>query len=1172
MANGVTRDVKMVLGVETLGVEKFSELEKRLRDLAKAGGAGAEDFGRLADEIGRLGEQAGVVQAVKSLSAEFSDLAQRQQAAAEKVQAAKAVLDQLTISTDAARAAQEQARAALTAGEQAYAEAGNAIRAYTAGTGTAERQTSEYRAELQRLTVVQNEARSALIGLREENRQASAAAVAAAAEQRKAAAALAAASREQDQAATAADKHAAAMRRASQAAEAAGVNVRVLAAEEQRLRSALGSATQAATSAEAALDKGGAAAKGFRDGLAQISAGNLIADGIGYLVNKVKELGGAFVDAISGQEKLRRGLGAVFKDAELTAQQMQFLRNTASAAGISVSELEPAFIKFAASARAANIHIGVTNDVFRSVTGAASALGLSGSDVGGILEALGQMAGKGVVSLEELRQQLGDRLPGAMSLTAKGLGLTEAQLTKLVESGQLAARDALPAIAKGVSTLAAEGETLNGVWATLGTNFRTTAQDLGDAGWTDILTAALKVLGGLIASVGLGLSTLWEGFRTVAVGAAAVALAVKEGPTKALEMFNAETEKSVARLAAQADRFNAMLDPTSEAAKGLREAAAASASHANAAGQSASAARAAGDALKAQADITSSAAGSQKYAADVAKILADNSRDLSAKIVQVTVAAAEQLPVLEKEAIAADKSAKAAALQGAALETLAKLRGSEAEATQAGLVAAESNLEALKKAAAAHSAISETLQLERNEVFKLAAAEAEGVEGRRAAIEAIDKKLTVERAETEQAKAAVTQMESEVVARRVAVKTLQDNSAALDTYRTAAVSAEAALAAMQRAHEQGNATQAQVIDATRRAAEATAMYRDALKDAAATVQAKNQLEQANINVLTAGASVRQQAYQQLADAARANREEALAMGDSYRARQELVTQIYYEIEAKRLQIEITKLQAEARAKEAEAARLAAEAERTMLQETGALTEIKRLEIEARLANAKAKAIEAQASESVVRALEVEITALRLRSERANQNTEDTKANTAATDDAARASRERTTALDGEAMAVQNLSEQEQNRRRGSTKDGWAVNTQGNVVASGIDIAALAAKNTQTPDQAKAFEDVFNYYYQKAAQDPVNFSSTQGLQTAAVERAAIEASVAEAQRRTQATTATTSQTAGTSATASSTPVIINVGSTQTRVNVSSAADANTLAGLLGQLEAMRRVAA
>ena len=38
-----------------------------------------------------------------------------------------------------------------------------------------------------------------------------------------------------------------------------------------------------------------------------------------------------------------------------------------------------------------------------------------------------------------------DRLPGALSLVAKGLGITEAQLIKLVESGQLAARDMFPA-------------------------------------------------------------------------------------------------------------------------------------------------------------------------------------------------------------------------------------------------------------------------------------------------------------------------------------------------------------------------------------------------------------------------------------------------------------------------------------------------------------------------------------------------------------------------------------------------------------------------------------------------------------------------------------------------------------------------------------------------------
>jgi len=160
-------------------------------------------------------------------------------------------------------------------------------------------------------------------------------------------------------------------------------------------------------------------------------------------------------------------------------------------------------------------------------------------------------------------------------------------------------------------------------------------------------------------------------------------------------------------------------------------------------------------------------------------------------------------------------------------------------------------------------------------------------------------------------------------------------------------------------------------------------------------------------------------------------------------------------------------------------------------------------------------------------------------------------------------------LDGEARAVQNLSEKEQNLKRGSTKDGRGVNTQGDTVVSGANVSALAAKNTQTLDQAKIFEKVFSYFYQKAAQDPVNFSSTQGLQTAAIERQATSAAAAEAQRRTKPTTASPNMR---DTTASGTPVVINIGTTQTRIRVGSQSDAYALAGVLTQLELQKRVSA
>lgn len=68
--------------------------------------------------------------------------------------------------------------------------------------------------------------------------------------------------------------------------------------------------------------------------------------------------------------------------------------------------------------------------------------------------------------MEELRQQLGDRLPGSFQTAAKSMGLTERELTKLVESGQLASdefiRNFIPALNKSAmdsGALAASLET-----------------------------------------------------------------------------------------------------------------------------------------------------------------------------------------------------------------------------------------------------------------------------------------------------------------------------------------------------------------------------------------------------------------------------------------------------------------------------------------------------------------------------------------------------------------------------------------------------------------------------------------------------------------------------------------------------------------------------------------
>lgn len=110
-----------------------------------------------------------------------------------------------------------------------------------------------------------------------------------------------------------------------------------------------------------------------------------------------------------------------------------------------------------------------------------------GADVGKIpfaLEALVQMVGKGKVSMEELRQQLGDALPGAMKLVSDGLGITTTKLYAMVKAGDLTGEQVIAAFTKLGQTKpyldgAAKGtDTLGSKWQALKETLQT---QLGNA-------------------------------------------------------------------------------------------------------------------------------------------------------------------------------------------------------------------------------------------------------------------------------------------------------------------------------------------------------------------------------------------------------------------------------------------------------------------------------------------------------------------------------------------------------------------------------------------------------------------------------------------------------------------------------------------------------------------
>jgi len=105
------------------------------------------------------------------------------------------------------------------------------------------------------------------------------------------------------------------------------------------------------------------------------------------------------------------------------------------------------FKTLSGSVRSLNIPLTETLRIYESVGAASAAMGVDAEAQKGIFLALGQIASKGTVSAEELRGQIGERLPGAFGIAAKAMGKTEKQLGDMMKKGELLSKDFLPKFA-----------------------------------------------------------------------------------------------------------------------------------------------------------------------------------------------------------------------------------------------------------------------------------------------------------------------------------------------------------------------------------------------------------------------------------------------------------------------------------------------------------------------------------------------------------------------------------------------------------------------------------------------------------------------------------------------------------------------------------------------------
>ena len=157
--------------------------------------------------------------------------------------------------------------------------------------------------------------------------------------------------------------------------------------------------------------------------------------------------GKAILDAQIAYQRLENSYKAVFGSG--AASQLDMVYQQVDRVGLKFFDTANAAKSFFAAGQDTKLAPELEN-IFKALTDTGAALQLSTEEVNGAFVALGQMISKGKVQAEELRGQLGERLPGAFQMAAKAMGMTTAELDKFMADGKLTAEQLLPALAEAL--------------------------------------------------------------------------------------------------------------------------------------------------------------------------------------------------------------------------------------------------------------------------------------------------------------------------------------------------------------------------------------------------------------------------------------------------------------------------------------------------------------------------------------------------------------------------------------------------------------------------------------------------------------------------------------------------------------------------------------------------
>lgn len=257
--------------------------------------------------------------------------------------------------------------------------------------------------------------------------------------------------------------------------------------------------------------------------------GGIMGAGMGFMRGAIPGLGAAFalsqLNQINQQMQAQQNaMTAVMGDKSAGAAQSEWVKNLSNTVGMDYRQVAPSYTKMLASGSTSGMSTESVQNIFKGVSEYGRTMGLDTESMKGSMRAIEQMMNKGQVMSEELKGQLAERMPGAMSAMAEAAGFgsdgdSVAKLMKAMENGQVKSKDVLEKFSKILAERARQGGALEAAMqstaaqqARMNNAFSDSVGDFSMAGFDKGMGRFFKAVADGLKDATPGIKSLGEAF------------------------------------------------------------------------------------------------------------------------------------------------------------------------------------------------------------------------------------------------------------------------------------------------------------------------------------------------------------------------------------------------------------------------------------------------------------------------------------------------------------------------------------------------------------------------------------------------------------------------------------------------------------------------------------